>query len=70
VALESGDTFKKEFKAAAATELEVFKNEYRAQPRRGRAKLTDEDLMREVMNTVGKTGKLGEQIRLWCRCRC
>ena len=26
-------------------------------------KLTDENLLREVMNTVGKQGKLGEQIR-------
>jgi type III restriction enzyme len=34
-----------------------------AQPRRRCDKLTDEDLMREVMNTVGKPGKLGEQIR-------
>ena len=28
-----------------------------------RRDLTDEDLLREVMNTVGKPGKLGEQIR-------
>ena len=26
-------------------------------------KITDEDLLREVMNTVGKKGKLGEQVR-------
>src|SRR5438067_4820908 len=26
-------------------------------------KLTDEDLLREVMNTVGKPGRLGESIR-------
>jgi len=26
-------------------------------------KLTDEDLLREVMNTVGKSGRLGESIR-------
>ena len=25
--------------------------------------LTDEDLLREVMNTVGKPGKLGEQVK-------
>lgn len=63
-ALESGDTFKPEFKAAAATELAAFKNEYRKRnPGADVSKLTDEDLMREVMNTVGKAGKLGEQIR-------
>ena len=64
VALESGDTFKKEFKQAAAVELESFKNEYRRRnPGADVSKLTDEDLMREVMNTVGKPGKLGGQIR-------
>src|SRR4029077_8515834 len=26
-------------------------------------KITDEDLLREVMNTVGKPGRLGEQVR-------
>src|SRR6185437_8766301 len=41
-----------------------FKAEYRARfPGRDADDLTDEDLLREVMNTVGKAGKLGEQIR-------
>ncbi len=32
-------------------------------PGRDTDNLTDEDLLREVMNTVGKAGKLGEQVR-------
>ena len=62
--LESGETMDKEFKKAAAEEIEQFKADIR---KRGGArdpdKITDEDLLREVMNTVGKEGKLGEQIR-------
>ena len=45
-------------------EIEEFKAEYRARfPGRDTDDLTDEDLLREVMNTVGKAGKLGEQVR-------
>ncbi|HLG57062.1 MAG TPA: DEAD/DEAH box helicase family protein [Vicinamibacterales bacterium] len=62
--LESGDAMSDEFKRMAATEIEEFKAEYRVRfPGRDSADLTDEDLLREVMNTVGKNGKLGEQIR-------
>ncbi len=28
-----------------------------------RDEITDEDLLREVMNTIGKQGRLGEQVR-------
>ncbi|MGA7499954.1 MAG: hypothetical protein WBX00_24755, partial [Isosphaeraceae bacterium] len=53
-----------EFKQIAALEIDEFKSEYRARfPGRDAENLTDEDLLREVMNTVGKPGKLGEQIR-------
>ena len=62
--LESGDAMSKEFKKIAAREIEEFKAEYRARfPGRDVEKLTDEDLLREVMNTVGKQGKLGEQVK-------
>ena len=45
-------------------EIEEFKDEYRERfPGRDTDDLTDEDLLREVMNTVGKPGKLGEQIK-------
>ncbi|MCD6198879.1 MAG: restriction endonuclease subunit R, partial [Deltaproteobacteria bacterium] len=62
--LESGDAMSREFKKVAAQQIEDFKSEYRARfPGRDVDKLTDEDLLREVMNTIGKPGKLGEQIK-------
>jgi len=62
--LESGEAMSPEFMKVAATEIEEFKAEYRQRfPDRDVTKLTDEDLLREVMNTVGKPGKLGEHIR-------
>jgi len=62
--LESGEAFKDDFKNAAKSEIEAFKAEYRRRyPGADVDKLTDEDLLREVMNTVGKTGRLGGRIR-------
>ena len=62
--LESGDAMSDEFKKFAAREIEEFKSEYRSRfPGRDVESLGDEDLLREVMNTVGKPGKLGEQIK-------
>ena len=62
--LESGEAMKADFKTAASREIEVFKAEYRRRyPGADVEKVTDEDLLREVMNTVGKKGKLGEHVR-------
>ncbi len=62
--LESGEAMSPEFKKMAAREIEEFKTEYWARfPGRDVEALGDEDLLREVMNTVGKPGKLGEQIK-------
>lgn len=62
--LESGEALKSDFKSAASREIETFKHEYRHRnPGADVAKLTDEDILREVMNTVGKKGKLGETVR-------
>ena len=62
--LESGEGMTTEFKRIAAVEIEEFKADYRARfPGRSGDDLDDEDLLREVMNTVGKQGKLGEHIR-------
>ncbi|HUY89382.1 MAG TPA: DEAD/DEAH box helicase family protein [Pirellulales bacterium] len=62
--LESGEAMSAEFKQFAAREIEEFKADYRRRfPGRDADDLTDEDLLREVMNTVGKPGKLGEQIK-------
>lgn len=62
--LESGKSMSDDFKKIAAREIEEFKAEYRERfPGRDAENLTDEDLLREVMNTVGKVGKLGEHIK-------
>jgi type III restriction enzyme len=62
--LESGEAMSDAFKKIAIREIEDFKSEYRTRfPGRDADILTDEDLLREVMNTVGKTGKLGEQVK-------
>jgi len=62
--LESGESMSDDFKKLAAIQIGDFKAEYRRRfPGRDTQKLTDEDLTREVLNTVGKPGKLGEHIR-------
>jgi len=62
--LESGESMSDDFKKIAAREIDEFKAEYRARfPGRDADSLTDEDLLREVMNTVGKAGKLGEHVK-------
>ena len=62
--LESGEGMTDDFKKIAAIEIEEFKDEYRLRfPGRDAEDLTDEDILREVMNTVGKPGKLGEDVR-------
>ena len=62
--LESGEALSRDFKKIAASEIEEFKDEYRRRfPDRDVEKLDDADLLREVMNTVGKPGKLGENIK-------
>ncbi len=62
--LESGEAMSDEFKKIAQLAIEDFKDEYRKRfPGRDTEKLTDEDLLREVMNTIGKPGKLGENIK-------
>lgn len=62
--LESGEGMSPEFKKIAAAQIAEFKAEYRTRfPGRDPEQLTDEDILREVMNTVGKPGKLGENIK-------
>ena len=62
--LESGEALDQTFKKLAAAEIEEFKREWIIrQPGRSVEDVTDEDLLREVMNTIGKPGRLGEQVR-------
>ena len=62
--LESGDALDRTFHAAHAEEIARFRYErkQRMGPDAG-DELTDADLRREVMNTVGKSGRLGAHIR-------
>jgi len=60
--IESGEKIDDEFKKIFAKEIVDFHKEYHKRfP--GREDPTDEELIREVMNTVGKPGKLGENIK-------
>lgn len=62
--LDSGEGMTADFKKIAAREIEQYKTELRARsPGRDVENIADEELLREVMNTVGKPGKLGEQVR-------
>ncbi len=65
VQLESGEGLDRVFREAAADAIERFRREQmdRTGDRLRADSLTDEDLLREVMNTVGKPGRLGESVR-------
>ena len=63
--LDSGQALDRNFRAAARDEIERFRREIvaRTGDRRQAEKLSDQDLLREVMNTVGKAGRLGGDTR-------
>ena len=62
--LDRGDALGPAFKKAAAREIEEYKREYVARfPGRNADEIEDEDILREVLNTVGKPGRLGADIR-------
>jgi type III restriction enzyme len=63
--LESGESLDDNFRAMAADEIDRFRREIveRTGDFRQAENLTDQDLLREVMNTVGKPGRLGADIR-------
>jgi len=63
--LEAGDALDDGFRALAADEIERFRRELIERNRDAHAgdDLTDQELLREVMNTVGKPGQLGSGIR-------
>ena len=63
--LESGEPLDRNFRKMAAGPIERFRREIieRTGDRLQAENLTDQDLLREVMNTVGKRGRLGELIR-------
>lgn len=63
--LESGEALDKDFREMAEVEIEQFKREMieRTGDITAGDKIDESTLLREVMNTVGKKGRLGEQIR-------
>ena len=63
--LESGDALDRNFRKMAVDEIDRFRREIieRTGDRLQAEKISDQDLLREVMNTVGKPGRLGDSIR-------
>ena len=63
--LESGDKLSDDFRRAAAQQIERFRweRQERSGNREEADNITEQELLREVMNTVGKEGRLGQSIR-------
>src|SRR5450756_2652618 len=63
--LESGEALDDNFRDMATDEIDRFRREIieRTGDRQQAESLTDQELLREVMNTVGKEGQLGGSIR-------
>ncbi|MEI9479872.1 MAG: restriction endonuclease, partial [Deltaproteobacteria bacterium] len=63
--LESGDALDDKFRSMASNEIERFRREIieRTGNLRQAENISDQELLREVMNTVGKEGRLGDSIR-------
>ena len=63
--LESGEALDRDFRAIAVDEIDRFRRErvQRTGDIRAGDNISDQDLLREVMNTVGKPEQLGETIR-------
>lgn len=63
--LESGETLDPNFRQMASDEIERFRRDVlqRTGDQRQADAITDQDLLREVMNTVGKADRLGGAIR-------
>ncbi|HRA82446.1 MAG TPA: DEAD/DEAH box helicase family protein [Thauera sp.] len=63
--LESGEALDDNFRSMASDEIEHFRREIieRTGDAHAADNLTDAELLREAMNTVGKEGRLGESVR-------
>lgn len=63
-ALDNSDQINDSFKKIFATEIEEFKRDYALLYGQGSAeKITDAEILREIVNTVGKQDKLGFHVR-------
>ena len=62
--IDSGEGLDETFKRVMGPEIEAFRKEKALREGAGgEVNITDEELLREVMNTVGQKGRLGESIR-------
>ena len=63
-ALDDGGQINSDYKKIFSSEIEEFKRDYARLHGQGSAeKITDAEILREVVNTVGEPGKLGGHIR-------
>jgi type III restriction enzyme len=63
-ALENGEQINEDFKKIFSSEIEEFKKDYaRIHGQGSTDKISDAEILREVVNTVGQQGKLGSHIR-------
>lgn len=63
-ALDNNDQINEDFKKIFASEIEEFKKDYARLHGQGSAeRITEAEILREVVNTVGKQNKLGSHIR-------
>lgn len=63
-ALENGEQINDDFKKIFSSEIEEFKKDYARMYGQGSTdKISDAEILREVVNTVGQQGKLGSHIR-------
>lgn len=63
-ALENSDQVSDDFRKIFSSEIAEFKRDYvRIHGQGSAARITDAEILREVVNTVGKPGKLGAHIR-------
>jgi type III restriction enzyme len=63
-ALENGEQINDDFKKIFNSEIEGFKKDYARMHGQGSIeKISDAEILREVVNTVGQQGKLGSHIR-------
>jgi type III restriction enzyme len=62
-ALESGEGLTDEFRRLAEDQIAEFKFQYQLRTGKQSDDISDADLLREALNTVGRPGRLGEKIR-------
>ena len=63
--LESGDALSREFRAMSSDAIARFRSElrHRTGEQKSDSDISDEELLREAMNTIGRPGRLGADIR-------